>query len=131
MRRRKEEAELFAKPVEDIGLMPQQVDEPPSQAATVVSTLYESRSLWATLVAIASTVGGVITDTAKRGWDWLMWVAGIFPDVKEKTNEAISTVQEVAGWFSFNVSAVLGVVAAVSVVVVVIRHAQLRLEAKS
>lgn len=133
VRRRKEEAVLFCKPDDNevTDLMPQAVDEPKPDAMVAASTLYQSRTIWATLAGMFWWVCGVVTDTLKQAWDWAMWSLGLFPEIKAKTTEALSMAQDVAGWFSFNLGKISTVIAVVCILVVLVRHAQLRLEAKS
>lgn len=133
VRRREEEAALFARPVESepLGSMPQAVDEPKSDAVVAASTLYESRSLWATLVGFVMWFCGVVKDYLAQGWDWACWLFGILPDVTAKTKDTVGQIGEIAGLIGANIQGIATVIAVACVVVVIVRHAALRLEAKT
>jgi GH24 family phage-related lysozyme (muramidase) len=127
VRRRAQEAELFLTPFGSAEpAMAQAVDAPASTA----SNLGGSRSIWAGLMGLLSLLVGDVTDAARAGWDWLIWLLGIAPAVYSEARQTLTPMQEMAGWFSINIQKVTIVIAVVCIVVFLVRHAQLRMEAK-
>ena len=94
------------------------------------ANLGESRSIWAGIMGLVSIVLGVITDVARSGWEWVVWLLGIAPTIYTDTKGTLTPMQEMAGWFGKNIPKVTIAIALVCIVVFVVRHAMLRVEAK-
>lgn len=94
--------------------------------ASTVKSAYQSRSIWAALAGVLSTIFGVLTDWAKEGWDWVMWAVGLAPDLYSETKEALSSAEEVSQWFNINFAAISMTFAGICVAIFIIRHLMLR-----
>lgn len=106
----------------------------PSVTATTVATVksaYQSRSIWAALAGVASTIFGVLTDWAKEAWDWLLWAVGLVPELYNETKETLTSAEEVAGWFHVSWPSIALTFAGICVAVFLIRHLMLRAQAQS
>jgi N-acetylmuramoyl-L-alanine amidase len=109
-------------------------DPQPTVVATnsplaLAKTIYESRSIWAAVMAFLWTVFGYVTDGIRWGWEWIVWAAGIAPAVYKEAKETLTPLQEMANWVGVNVKGISIAVAALCIVVVLVRHVLLRLEA--
>lgn len=103
---------------------------PEPRPAATARVIAESRSIWAGLMGLLSIIVGVVTDLAKSGWEWLGWLVGIAPTIAKEAREALTPMQEMWGWFGVQIPRVLTAMAVVCIVVFVVRHAMLRVEAK-
>jgi hypothetical protein len=80
-------------------------------------------------MAFLWTVFGYVTDGIRWGWEWIVWAAGIAPAVYKEAKETLTPLQEMANWVGVNVKGISIAVAALCIVVVLVRHVLLRLEA--
>ncbi len=117
------------------GVASPEADEAPSRPFTTtvatVKSAYQSRSIWAALAGVASTVFGVLTDWAKLAWDWILWTIGIVPELYNETKETLSSAEEMAKWFSVSWPSISLTIAGVCIAVFLVRHLMLRTQAQA
>lgn len=105
--------------------------EAPSALSSVAHETYHSRSVWAAVTGVGTTVGALLTDWAEKGWEWATYLIGIVPHVKNDVEAVVSPLNEVADLMYLSIKPIAITIAAVCVVVFVVRHVKLRMEAQS
>lgn len=121
-----EQAEAAAEPVEPLAPVVVKTAGP----VALAKSIYESRSIWAAIVGVFWTAIGVVSEWARTGWEWIVWAIGASPAIYREVKDSLTPLQEMANWVGVNMKGISIAIATVCIVVVVVRHAALRIEAK-
>lgn len=100
-------------------------EKPPIRAdKPVMQTAAKSKSFWAQASAIFVMVAGYVTDWFEQMWSGVTGVVSLLPAVTSETGSAIGSAKTVFSWFNVPWDRVGIAVAAIGMVVVLVRHVQ-------
>lgn len=97
-----------------------EVVKPPS----VIKATYESKSVWALVMAVGSWIASLFEKAINESLDWVMWLLGILPNVVSEVKTTLTNGELMAGWLKVSWPKVAFYVTVGCIAIAVIRHVQ-------
>lgn len=89
---------------------------------TPMETVNDSKTLWSLITGAATAAVTIVTDWFKQGFEFVLWVLGVLPSVKNEVGTAVESTEQFSKWLNIPWTKIgFGVVLA-TMLVAFVRH---------